>query len=320
MPKAYSEDLRWRAVWLALIRGMNSTEIAHHLFMCEKSVRRYLTLFHSTGSVAPKEHRSGPDRMLSEFEQLTMLQTLIYRPTSYLYEVQYDLYKATGVRASLSTICRTIKQQGFTYKKAEVIALQRSEEKRIEFMTKIIHYDPDMLIFIDETGSDRRRSVRTHGYCLRGIPPRYTQLSVGGKRISAIPVMTTRGIEDVYTTQDSVNGEKFVDFFCQCVLPIILPFNGCNPHSVVVMDNASIHHLDRVCDIITGVGAKLCFMPPYSPDLMPLEEVFSKVKYFLKENDNEYLATSQPEVFVKMAFSTITQHDCLSYIKNAGYM
>ena len=64
-------------------RGMNSTEIAHHWFMCEKSVHRYLTLFHSTASVAPKEHRSGP---LSE---LTMLQTLIYCPTSYLYEVQY---------------------------------------------------------------------------------------------------------------------------------------------------------------------------------------------------------------------------------------
>ena len=48
------------------------------------------------------------------------------------------------------------------------------------------------------------------------------------------------------------------------------------------LDNASIHHLDQVYDIITGVGAKLCFLPPYSPDLMPLEEVFSEVKYVLK--------------------------------------
>ena len=79
--------------------------------------------------------------------------------------------------------------------------------------------------------------------------------------------MTTRGIEDV-----------------RSVLPIILPFDGMNPRSLIVMDNASIHHLDQVHDIITGVGAKLCFLPPYSPDLMPLEEVFSKVKYFLKED------------------------------------
>ena len=63
MPKAYSED---STVWLALIiRGMNSIEIAHHLFY----VREISALI--PDSVAPKEHRSGPDRMLSEFEQLS---------------------------------------------------------------------------------------------------------------------------------------------------------------------------------------------------------------------------------------------------------
>ena len=138
--------------------------------------------------------------------------------------------------------------------------------------------------------------------------------------MSAIPVLTTQGIEDVYTTTESVNGEKFLEFFCQCVLPIIMPFDGQNSNSVVVMDNASIHHLERIHDIITGVGGRLCFLPPYSPDLMPLEEVFSKVKYFLKANDNGYLATSQPQIFVKMAFSMVTQDDCLGYIRNAGYM
>ena len=57
-----------------------------------------------------------------------------------------------------------------------------------------------------------------------------------------------------------------------------------NPHSVVVMDNASVHHiLERVHDLLAGVGVKLMFLPPYSPDLMPLEEVFAKVKAVLKE-------------------------------------
>ncbi len=93
---------------------MNSTEIGHVLCMCEASVHRYLTLFYLTGAVAPKEHSSGPDKMLSEFEQFTVLQTLIHQPTSYLSEVQHDLFEATGVWASASTICRMIKQQGFT--------------------------------------------------------------------------------------------------------------------------------------------------------------------------------------------------------------
>ena len=131
--------------------------------------------------------------------------------------------------------------------------------------------------------------------------------------------MTTRGIEDVYTTTENVNSETFIDFLIKYALPIILPFDGNNPRSILTLDNASIHHLDRINDIITGIGAKLCFLPPYSPDLMPLEEIFSKVKQFLRSNSNAYSATTTPELIVKMAFTTITQKDCLNCIRHAGY-
>ena len=99
-------------------------------------------------------------------------------------------------------------------------------------------YNPDMFIWIDETGSDRRNSIRKYGYSLRGITPRICQLRVSGKRISAIPVLTTRGIEDLYLTSGSVNGDIFEDIICRCVLPILLPFDGQNPRSVVLLDNA----------------------------------------------------------------------------------
>ena len=199
MPRAYSEDLRWRSVWMAIVRGMNCSEIAHHLFMCEKSVHRYLIQFELTGNVVPKEYIRGPDRMLSEFEQFTILQTFVHRPTFYLHEVQRDLFDATGIWASYST-----RQQGFTYKKVRIIALQRSE-----YMAEISQYDPEMLMWLDETGSDRRKSIRTHGYSLRGMSPQSIQLRVGGKRVSAIPVMTTRGIEDVYTMLMGTNSLTF---------------------------------------------------------------------------------------------------------------
>ena len=135
--------------------------------------------------------------------------------------------------------------------------------------------------------------------------------------MSAISVMTTRGIKDVFTT-DGVNGKVFECFVCECILPIILPFDGNNPRSVLVMDNASIHHLDRIEEIITGVGAKILFLPPYSPDLMPLEEVFAKVKSILKSNDKVY-TTSMSSLFVKMAFCCVSNTDCLHYEKHAGY-
>ena len=71
---------------------------------------------------------------------------------------------------------------------------------------------------------------------------------MGGRWLSAIPVLTAGGIEDVYVTSDSVDGQKVEEFLFQCLLPIILPFDGINHHSVLVMDNASIHHLERVLE------------------------------------------------------------------------
>lgn len=109
-------------------------------------------------------------------------------------------------------------------------------------------------------------------------------------------------------------------FASVCYVPILLPFDGHNPQSIVVMDNASIHHVERVHEIIAGVGARLMFLSPYSPDLMPLEEVFAKVKAVLKANDSVYISTDTLEQFIKLAFSTVTKDNCLGYIRHAGYM
>ena len=66
-------------------------------------------------------------------------------------------------------------------------------------------------------------------------------------------------------------GDMFENFVRRSLLPILQPFNGSTPCSVVILHNASVHHLEQIEDIITGVGALNRFMPPYSPDLMPLE-------------------------------------------------
>ena len=210
------------------------------------------------------------------------------------------------------------KVAGVLTKEVKAGGFAESEEQRLEFKEEMDYLAASMLVWIDECGSSRRNEVRKHGYSLRGLTPTSYKLVCHGQRLSAIPVVTTRGIEDVFITTKSVNGDLFLQFVEQCLVPVLQPFNGSNPRSVVIMDNASIHHVADVVDRIQQTGAIIRFLPPYSPDFNP-EEVFSKVKRFLVNNDVAFSTTSSPRFLITMAFNTVTTLDCIGYIKHAGY-
>lgn len=109
-----------------------------------------------------------------------------------------------------------------------------------------------MLVFIDETGTDRRDSLRRYGYSLRGKTPRSSKLLCRGKHISAIAIMSCNGMLDVRIEHESVDGDTFIEKY---LLPNLLPFDGINSNSVVIMDNASIHHVNGVVSMISEIGA-----------------------------------------------------------------
>ena len=132
--------------------------------------------------------------------------------------------------------------------------------------------------------------------------------------------MSLEGIMDVHIAEGTVSGERFTYFVTETLLPILNPFDGNNSLSIVIMDNASIHHVDDVVHAIEHTAhAKVIFLPPYSPDLMPLEEVFSKIKAIMKENDQVFQASTMPTALLAMAFAMVTREDCCGYIKHSGY-
>jgi len=63
----------------------------------------------------------------------------------------------------------------------------------------------------------------------------------------------------------------------------------------------------------------LRYLPPYSPDYNPLKESFAEVKAFLKENEVAYDVTDDPWVIIMMVFNSVTEEDCMGYIRHAGY-
>ena len=132
------------------------------------------------------------------------------------------------------------------------VALQRSDAARAEFMSAVSVYDPNMLVWLDESGCDRRDAIRKYGYSIRGIPLCDQRLLIRGKRYTAIPVVSLGGIHDVFITEGNMNGERFANFVKDVLSPHLMPFNGLNPRSAVIMDNASIHHVHDLID--TGQG------------------------------------------------------------------
>ena len=86
------------------------------------------------------------------------------------------------------------------------------------------------------------------------------------------------------------------------------------------MDNAFIHHVDAVSELIENQGdACLHFLPPYSPDLNPMEGVFGQAKSILKENDSLFQACSTPRVLLSVAFAMVSRDDCVAHATHCGY-
>ena len=265
--------------------------------------------------------RSRPQRLPGDLEQVYLFQLILRNPGIYLHELQHRLQEAYGVRVHISTICRTLKSMGCTRQVIRHVALQQSEAMRAKFMAEVSIYDPSMLVWIDESGCDRRNSIRKYGYSVRGIRPVDHRILVRGTRYSAVPVMSVQGIQchDVFLAEGNINGDRFEFFIRNFLLPVMMSFNGINPLSVVIMDNASIHHVESNVNLIESMGVKVIFLPPYSPDLNPLEPVFGKIKAILKENDTIFQATSAPRVLLAMAFTMVTHEDCLNFSRHCGY-
>ena len=319
MSVSYSVDLRWRIVWQHVMLAKPVDEVARMLFVSDRTVHRYAERFLVTGHVHPFERRNGCYCKLSDDDQLLVLELISCHPGIYLRELQAELQRVRGIVVDVSTICCTIRKLGLSRQRITHIALQQSEVKRVEYVAEMSAFDPSTIVWIDETGCDRRSTLRYFGYGIRGLPPQDYQLQLRGMRYSAIGILSMEGIQDVYITEGTVNGDVFLDFIYSQLLPILRPFDGRSVNSVVVMDNASIHHVDDVVDAICSIGALVRFLPPYSPDYNPIECVFGEVKQYMQANDLLVDTSLSIPTMLLMAFQSVSVENCRKYITYSGY-
>ena len=183
---AYSEDMRWRMVWQREALGYSYADIAQNLCVDKSTVSRTLNLFRTTGSVAKKPYPEGKAFCkLTLPAQLLILHLVLEKPGIFLCEIRDELV-SVEIEVTESAICKFLHKSGFTYQRLQVTALQQDEFLRQQFISEVSVYSPEMLVFIDETGTDRRGLVRKRGYSMRGKPLRNHTLLVRGERVSAI--------------------------------------------------------------------------------------------------------------------------------------
>ena len=108
-----------------------------------------------------------------------------------------------------------------------------------------------------------------------------------------------------------MNGPIFLEYVRQCLAPTL------KQGDIVVIDNLSAHKVDGVRSAIEATGAELRYLPPYSPDLNPIEQSFSKLKSYLRK----YKEQTIPALYdrIGQAVSNFSQSECSNYFKAAGY-
>jgi transposase len=190
------------------------------------------------------------------------------------------------------------------------VASERDEPARTKFRKLTSAFEVGHYIFLDEMGSNLGLT-RRYG---RAAPGDRVQDQVPGDRGGNISTIGANGVDGVRTglsVPGAIDGETMLFFVEELLVPTL------NRGDIVLMDNASIHKLDDIEDALEAAGAGLLFLPPYSPDLNPIEHGWSKVKARLRA----LKPRTVPDLLEALvdAFAAITPQDLQGWFRHCGY-
>ncbi len=170
--------------------------------------------------------------------------------------------------------------------------------------------DPARLVFVDETWA-KTNMTRTHGRAPRGqrlvahVPHGHWTT------MTFLAALRHDRIEAPCVIDGPINGVLFTAWVQQFLLPTL------KPGDVVVLDNLGSHKGQAVRRAIRAAGAHLLFLPPYSPDLNPIEMMFSKLKTLLRKADERSIAAVWNRIGTLLG--EVSPAECANYLRHAGY-
>ena len=183
------------------------------------------------------------------------------------------------------------------------------QELRHDYRRWLDPIDVRNLVFVDEAGLNLSMS-RLFARAFKGERAVSNIPGSKGGNISLIGALNIDGVVAAMTIPGSTNTEVFLTYVTQVLIPQL--WRG----AIVVMDNLKDHHAESVRIAIESVGAKVKFLPPYSPDLSPIELCWSKLKQFLRSIEARTLESLDQAM--TEAVNYITEEDAFGWFNHCG--
>ena len=303
---AHSQELRDRVLG-AFDRGMQTKQIADTLGVCRAWVRRVKQRRRETGETTARP--MGGARVI-KIDVVRLAELVAEQPDATIPELRDRL----GVECSESGVGKALRRLGLSVKKKTAHASEQDRPdvaaKRAQWKSGQDDIDAGRLIFIDETWA------KTNMTRLRGRAPRGQRLIAKiphghWKTTTLIAALGIDGIRCSTVVDGAINGDVFEAFVRHVLLPEL------RPGDVVVMDNLSSHKRLTIRQLIESVRAKLVYLPPYSPDLNPIEHIFSKVKQLLRSL--AYRTRKALWGSMQSVLDAVTTSDATNCFRHCGY-
>ena len=308
MPRPCSLDLRMR-VLREVEAGASRREAAECVEVSASSAIKWMQRLNETGSIAAKP--SGGSISPLEAHAAVLLGLIAEQADLTLDEIVAVMRKrrpaaaarfggsSSGTMSASKKSLRAAEQQ-----RADVVRARR------RWMREQGMFDPARLVFIDET-STNTAMVRLRGRCPRGI--RLTDHVPHGhwKTITFIAGLRRRAMAPSFVLDGPMNSTSFMAYLKRCLVPTL------KRGDIVMMDSLPVHKAAGVREVIEAAGAKLRYLPKYSPDLNPIEMAFSKLKAHLRKAAERTIPHLSRRIGVLVA--AFSPQVCVNYFRHAGY-
>lgn len=341
--------MRWRMVEWSVADSLPYSDIAKRLStstrrLWPQTVGKVVKLFLShdhVGVFSKWKPRSGTDLAelrdlglgghgsFSAAEMLVVKTALEQQPDMFVTTELTDVMRALTGRHSLhsSTVWRAVRALNLTRKKIEHNAFQRDEHQRaewralVELHVQMYGHHRDWF-FLDESGFGAFIHRRTYGYAKRGMPAILKEPFYNCGNMSMLSCVGLAGIVLQHFVRGAFDADLFLSFMRELVLQ--LPVD-----SMLVMDNCRIHHthIKMLRELFALKNIAILFLPPYSPDMNPIEKFFGSVKAELRgKNKNNY--TNLDALFhqdeagpmkLDLACGLIPLEHFAAWFRNCGY-